>query len=312
MAWGRALGLALVGWLAAAALIRASAAAGAPPPSPVKARLLADSTGLEPGRTLTVGVLLEVERGWHVYWKHPGDAGQATSVVLRLPPGLAAGPLRWPVPTRFTQPGDIAGFGYAGTVLLTARIEAPASAFRESAPAEVPIAADVTWLACKDICVPGGARLEMRLPVVRSAGPANERLFAEWEPRVPVDLGSPGCPATVEFRGGIPLGGDTGRIRLEVAWRALATDVDWFPAPPDWLVVGAVAIRTEGLKSEISFTARLLRGTRARPTVLDSVIAHADAQGRPRGIAVLAPLAGPPLKPEPQTRAPASAEGCGR
>jgi thiol:disulfide interchange protein DsbD len=315
--WRRCPILPITAGLAAAILVmaRGPAARGAAS-AQVKARLLADSSAVQPGRTFALGVLLEIERGWHVYWKYPGDAGLATSVVLKLPPPLAAGPLRWPVPARFTQPGDVAGFGYADSVLLTVRVEVPAAAFGGSPPPEVVLAADVAWLACKDVCVPGAASVQVRLPVAKTASPANERLFAEWEKRLPVPLGDPACPASVEVRGGIPFGGDTGRLRLEVAWRRAPVTVDWFAAPPDALAIEDVAVRTVGLKSEIAFTARVRKGVPPPALVLDSVIAHADARGDPRGIAALVPLAAPPLKPEPAPGPPAPAacpgEGGGR
>ena len=44
-----------------------------------------------------VGVLLEVEPGWHVYWMNPGDSGAPTTVSLTLPPGFTAGPVRFPL-----------------------------------------------------------------------------------------------------------------------------------------------------------------------------------------------------------------------
>ena len=36
----------------------------------VKASLLADTTAIVPGKPFEVGVLLEMEPGWHTYWEY--------------------------------------------------------------------------------------------------------------------------------------------------------------------------------------------------------------------------------------------------
>ena len=72
----------------------------------------------------------------------------------------------WPVPEHFVQ-GGIGNYGYAGSadllVPVTAAKELTAAAPRFSS-------AEASWLACADICIPGGAKLSLSLPVV--AGPA--------------------------------------------------------------------------------------------------------------------------------------------
>ena len=61
----------------------------------VNAELLADVEAVAPGRAFHVGVRLRMRRGWHIYWKRPGDAGLGTAVELKVPKGFAAGPIRW-------------------------------------------------------------------------------------------------------------------------------------------------------------------------------------------------------------------------
>jgi len=78
----------------------------------VTATLLADVDSVKAGKTFNLGVLLKIKPGWHVYWKNPGDSGMATKVNWKLPQGFEAGELRFPVPTRFVQPGDVITFGY--------------------------------------------------------------------------------------------------------------------------------------------------------------------------------------------------------
>ena len=43
----------------------------------VEAELIAEDSGWFPGSPLWIGLRLRMDRGWHTYWKNPGDAGVA-------------------------------------------------------------------------------------------------------------------------------------------------------------------------------------------------------------------------------------------
>jgi DsbC/DsbD-like thiol-disulfide interchange protein len=124
----------------------------AEPPHPVTARLVADTIG-----DIRVGVHLEMKPGWHVYWVNPGDSGLATEVLWSPPIGVALGPLQWPAPETFTSPGDLTSFGYADEVTLAATLGTVSGSFRGT------LRADVSWLACKSVCLLGDAILEVDL-----------------------------------------------------------------------------------------------------------------------------------------------------
>src|SRR6478672_13939761 len=53
-----------------------------------------------PGGEVELAIHMRPAAGWHGYWLNPGDAGLPMDVQWHLPPGFAAGPLRYPVPTR--------------------------------------------------------------------------------------------------------------------------------------------------------------------------------------------------------------------
>jgi DsbC/DsbD-like thiol-disulfide interchange protein len=142
----------------------------------VQTKLVADVERIAPGRPFHVGVHMDIAEGWHVYWKHPGEAGMPTEVQLTAPEGFEVGPLRWPEPATFTQPGEITGYGYAGEVLLIAEVTPP----EDLDASEVEISAEVGFLACKEDCIPGEAQPALSLAVGGEAEPANESLFAKW------------------------------------------------------------------------------------------------------------------------------------
>ena len=93
----------------------------------VKAKLLADTDAVVPGKPFTVGLLLHMVPAWHTYWKFPGDAGIPTEMKWNLPADWKVGPIQWPIPLKLNEPGDIQIYGYHDEVLLMQQITPPAS-----------------------------------------------------------------------------------------------------------------------------------------------------------------------------------------
>jgi thiol:disulfide interchange protein DsbD len=156
----------------------------------VTARLLADVEAVGPDVPFMVGIEITMQPGWHTYWENGGDAGLPTTVEWELPDGWEASDILWPVPHRYEEEGDLVTFGYADRVLLRTEIT-PRGARPGGEPAV--IRGVVDWLQCKDICIPGGAKVEIRLPVEEEARPAHEKTLAtfaaarERNPRIAAD-----------------------------------------------------------------------------------------------------------------------------
>src|SRR5450432_3053461 len=93
----------------------------------VEATLLSEVRQLAAGDSFRVGVHLALAPGWHVYWRNPGEAGLGSEVTFQAP-GLAVGPLEWPVPSVLRSPdGSITSYGYTDEVVLLAEARAGAS-----------------------------------------------------------------------------------------------------------------------------------------------------------------------------------------
>ncbi|MCC7264849.1 MAG: thiol:disulfide interchange protein, partial [Candidatus Latescibacteria bacterium] len=149
-----------------------------------RAELLADTDHLTAGESFTLGVRLRMAPEWHTYWEFSGDAGLPTTVEWRLPPGFKAGPLQWPAPHKYTESGDLTVYGYADEVLLLAQIQAPASL---KADTVLTLGAAVTWLACREVCIPGDTTLGLQLRTGKGK-PANSALFSRYQAQVPGPL----------------------------------------------------------------------------------------------------------------------------
>lgn len=171
-----------------AALAAALPAWAAGPPDPkdlVKPELVTETASAAPASTLWVDLHLQIKPGWHVYWRNPGDSGLATAIDWHLPPGFSAGDTLWPVPEHFVQ-SDIGNYGYAGAADLLVPITVP----KEVAAGDTAtFAADASWLACAEICIPGEAELSLSLPVASgpvAPDPAGAKLFAAIRDRLPL------------------------------------------------------------------------------------------------------------------------------
>ena len=152
--------------LAAAATCAGAAHAGdAVRNGHVSLRLAPQTTAAAPGSTLYVGLEEVIEPGWHTYWRNPGDSGEPTAIAWTLPAGWSAGPIVWPAPERAAT-GPLVNYVYASRVVLPTPIQVPASA---RSGTRMPVHAAVTYLVCKDVCVPEQATLDVSVPVSTAA-----------------------------------------------------------------------------------------------------------------------------------------------
>src|SRR4030095_917651 len=186
--------------VAVAIALAAARSARGRPMEPVEAKAVTSTALVGAGTPFDVGVLLRMQRGWHVYWLNPGESGLPTSVRWTVPEGFSVVPWRGPVPHRFEQPGGVVGYGYADTVLLRATVTPPSTL---ADAGRVPLRAEVGWLACASLCIRGKKSLDLTLGP--GAGTeADPALFSEWAPRFPVDASGADAPATLTARGGVP------------------------------------------------------------------------------------------------------------
>ncbi len=133
----------------------------------VEVELVSEAANIVPGKPFTVALRMKHDPQWHSYWIAPGT-GFATSVNWTLPEGFKAGAIQWPTPHAVhDESGKVIGNGYTGEVFLLAEILPPATL---AAGAEIKLQADAEWLMCKDVCMPGEAKLELTLPAGTAGG----------------------------------------------------------------------------------------------------------------------------------------------
>ncbi len=183
---------------------------------PVEAHLVADVAAISPGAEFGLGILLEMEEGWHVYWRNSGDSGGSTRVEWILPAGFEAGDLQWPAPHKYTdfiEQDEFVTYGYEQSTMLMAEIRAP----QQLPPGpQIELKAAVAWLVCSDLCIPGDTTLTLSLPS-RQAGRevANHKLFEDYRAQLPVAY-STADPLSVTAHAGSADNGMFVQVQLSV------------------------------------------------------------------------------------------------
>lgn len=148
--------------------------------------LIAEPKPYVPGQPFTVGLRFQPEPGWHIYWKNPGDSGMEPSVQWKLPPGYTAGPLQFPFPEKILVP-PLVSYGYETETVLLAEITPPSDLIL---PRKLPIAVNLEWLVCKEICLPGKASLDLTVPASPKDNVDLQGLFDEIRREIPIHLPS--------------------------------------------------------------------------------------------------------------------------
>jgi thiol:disulfide interchange protein len=189
-------------------------------PPKAEASLIADTTAVTPGKPFTVGIRFKVARGWHLYWKSPGDSGAAPEVQWTLPKGIHAGPIQWPLPHLLKSEGDLFTNVYEGDLLLP--VEFTADPDLQGTSIEVKGA--LKWYVCAETCLPGEEQVSLSMPISTDpAKPANEDIFAGWRAKLPR---KDPAPFQAEWTGG------DGAMFIALRGVGASDAVEIFPIPP--------------------------------------------------------------------------------
>ena len=150
-------------------------------------RLIAAGPAEEDGTgagALNLGLQFELEPGWKIYWRSPGEAGYPPVVDWSGSENLTGARINWPVPHRFSLFG-FETFGYKDAVVL------PVDARAERPDQPVRIRAAITYLTCNEICIPREAVLALDLPAATAASSSPDDLRTRIRlERAPIRCGS--------------------------------------------------------------------------------------------------------------------------
>lgn len=135
------------------------------PPSPiVKTEFVIHAPKVNAGEVIWAGVTYTIPEHWHIYWQNPGDSGIPTTMEWKLPEGMSAGEILWPVPQRMEEQGLVT-YGYSNQVTLAVPLTS-------SHAVKGPVSVTTKWLVCKETCIPESATFTATIPVKNPAAEA--------------------------------------------------------------------------------------------------------------------------------------------
>ena len=220
---------------------------------PVEVRLVSAVAGAGQLDELRLGLHFRMQPGWKIYWRSPGTAGFPPEATWSESGNLSAVDVAWPAPSRFTIFG-MESLGYKDEVVLplTVRPEFPGQA--------ISLRAEVNYLTCKELCVPGNAVLSLDVP----AGPADATpqagLIDQYRAQVPVDAALLG----VAVEEAVLKPDSDGTVLLRLALKSKQPF-----AQPDLFVEGPLTAFFERPEIEVSrdglHAVAVLRGSGAEP-----------------------------------------------
>jgi len=213
----RRIGTILAGWICLTAIAAHAAH--------TQVRLILSADTAKAGDTVLAGVDLKMEPGWHTYWKNPGAAGMATKIEWQLPPGITAGDIQWPLPEKL-PPIEVTTYGYDNEVVLLVSLKLAA----DLKPGPLDLKAKVSWLECKEACVPGNGDAEATLIIGNETKDSADAAAIEtWKGK-----GSkPGDSLSARAWWTEPASSDIRHLAIEFNESPFARDLDLFPTAYD-------------------------------------------------------------------------------
>ena len=135
-----------------------------------RAELLAHAPeGIEPGKPVWVGLQLTHQPDWHSYWKNSGDSGLPTKLEWKLPTGVLAGDIAWPMPRKYPI-GTLINYGYEDTVLLPVPLTITPEFKPSLLGGTLEVKLKAQWLVCAKVCIPEEGEFTLAIPVRSATG----------------------------------------------------------------------------------------------------------------------------------------------
>jgi DsbC/DsbD-like thiol-disulfide interchange protein len=144
-------------------------------------RLLAGSRS---GAVLLGGIAIQLQPGWHTYWRTPGDSGVPPRFDFSKSENVEAVTVLWPAPKKFDDGAGGTSLGYKHQVVLPLRIVA------KSGDKPVTLRAAINYAVCEKLCIPVEATTELVFASVASTSDGELSAALDTVPK-PATVGDP-------------------------------------------------------------------------------------------------------------------------
>ena len=135
--------------------------------------LIKDHSDFVPGTSINIGLKVSMDKGWHTYWKNPGDSGGPIVIDWDLPKGFSVSDIKWPLPEKIEYP-PLMTYGYEDFVIYPMVLSIPS----DYSDDYFEMAADI--LICADVCIPESGKISSNLLDIES-----DSLIYKWLESIP-------------------------------------------------------------------------------------------------------------------------------
>lgn len=152
-----------------------------------KVEFISEQSKIVPGETFWIGIQMDLEEGWYVYYRNPGDSGMPMALNWTHDEDFNISDIKWPYPHWKEVPGGLTSYAYKDSMLYMMEAIAPEDLKRGD---QTTLRVEADWLICEKICIPEYANLELTLDVAESPKYNEELLplFSEMREKLPAKL----------------------------------------------------------------------------------------------------------------------------
>lgn len=169
-----------------------------------------------------VAIKFKIEDGWHIYWRNPGDSGLPTEINWEEGK-FNPGDIQWPIPKKIPFTG-LANYGFEDEVVLFTVLRLDRNLIDE-----LQVEANVTWLVCKEACLPGDQDISFELPIGKEiSNPEYQKLQQKYQADFP--LSTDIITATGKIT--------KDELVITINDEKLPNDVQFYPYDPGFIVNG--------------------------------------------------------------------------
>jgi len=143
-----------------------------------KVRLISPFTKNNNQNEYILGLQYKMEPGWKTYWKSPGDGGFAQNIIWEKSKNINNIEMEWPKPKSF-EILDFNSAGYEDEVVFPLLVNI------KDKNKITNIDLSINYLVCKDICIPGNARIFLDIPVGKAKSTEYYHLIEKTKSSLP-------------------------------------------------------------------------------------------------------------------------------
>lgn len=145
-------------------------------------RLISAVDGVKDHNSIRIGLQVQLQKGWKIYWRSPGDAGIPPQFDWSGSANIKQSTIHWPAPEEFDVFG-MTTWGYHGEVVypITIKIADP------TRPLDLKL--NLFYGICEQVCIPYQHEFTLNLPPNTGEVSAHAPLIEEYAALVPRVVG---------------------------------------------------------------------------------------------------------------------------